>query len=142
MAGRVRFLGWREDVPELLAAAAIHCCPSLPELREGFGLVNIEAKQAGIPSVVFSTGALPELIAHRVDGWVCYEVSAEALAEGIEYFLSDSSRLAELGQAAFRSVERFGWERFAGEWQEVFGIRRSEFTFQRAGRFDALKREL
>ncbi len=120
LAGRVQFLGWREDIPALVSAAAIHCCPSLPELREGFGLVNIEAKQAGIPSVVFPTGALPELIAHQIDGWVCHEVSAEALAEGIEYFLSDSRRREQAAQAAFRSVERFSLKQFTDAWWGIF----------------------
>ncbi len=120
LVGRVNFLGWREDVPNLLARAAIHCCPSLPEQKEGFGLVNVEAKKAGIPSVVFPTGALPELIKHQSDGWVCSEVSAKALAEGIEYFLSNTSRREQAGQAARRSVERFSLERFADQWLAVF----------------------
>ena len=119
LAGRVHFLGWREDVPALLATAAVHCCPSLPEQREGFGIVNLEAKAAGIPSVVFPTGALPELISHRENGWVCAEVSADALAEGIEYFLACPARLTSAGRSARESVERFGKERFADTWWSV-----------------------
>ena len=120
LAGRVRFLGWREDVPELLSRAAIHCCPSRPEIREGFGLVNIEAKAAGLPSVVFPTGALPELIVHAEDGWVCAEASAAALAEGIEYFLADSARRERAGEAAKRSASRFNRDEFANAWWAVF----------------------
>jgi glycosyltransferase involved in cell wall biosynthesis len=121
LAGRVRFLGWREDVPALLAGAAVHCCPSLPAQREGFGLVNIEAKQAGIPSVVFPTGALPELITHRLDGWIGHAATAEALAEGLGYFLFDAGRREEAGRAARVSLERFSQERFAQAWWAVFG---------------------
>jgi glycosyltransferase involved in cell wall biosynthesis len=121
LAGRVRFLGEREDVPALLASAAVHCCPSLPELREGFGLVNVEAKEAGTPSVVCPTGALPELIEHGVDGWVCAEASPAAIAEGIEFLLADAERLARAGRAARRSAGRFGREAFAARWSDVFG---------------------
>jgi glycosyltransferase involved in cell wall biosynthesis len=120
LAERVRFLGGREDIPELLAGASVHCCPSLPEIREGFGLVNIEAKQAGIPSVVLPTGALPELITHTEDGWICSEVSAAALAEGIEYFLADSARLDRASRAAQASAKRFSRELFADAWWKVF----------------------
>lgn len=81
LGGRVAFLGWREEVPELLARAGVHCCPSLPEQREAFGIVNIEAKAAGLPTVVFPSGALPELIAHGKDGWLCTAFTAEALAD-------------------------------------------------------------
>jgi glycosyltransferase involved in cell wall biosynthesis len=120
LSGRVRFLGECEDVPALLAAAAIHCCPSSPEIREGFGLVNVEAKEAGIPSVVCPTGALPELFEHGVDGWICSEASAAALAAGIDYFLEDPARLERAGAAARRSAQRFSHAAFAGAWWTVF----------------------
>ena len=120
LAGHVRFLGQRDDVPALFAAAGVHVCPSLPAMREGFGLVVIEAKQAGCPSVVLTSGALPELIAHGEDGWICAEATAEALAEGLAYFLADPERRDRAGRAAQVSLERFSHERFAAAWQEVF----------------------
>ena len=122
LAGRTKFLGWREDVPALLATAAIHCCPSRPEIREGFGLVSIEAKLAGLPSVVFPSGALPELIRHREDGWICSEVTAEGLAEGIEYFLDDRDRLERAGRTARASAARFSRGRFQDGWLQVFSV--------------------
>jgi glycosyltransferase involved in cell wall biosynthesis len=118
--GRVTFLGYREDVPDLLAGAAIHCCPSLPEQREAFGVVNIEAKVAGVPSVVFPSGALSELIAHGDDGWICSEISAESLAEGIEYFLRSPEKLEHAGYAARMSAENFNHHLFANKWLKVF----------------------
>jgi glycosyltransferase involved in cell wall biosynthesis len=124
LAGRVRFLGYREDVPSLLADAGLHCCPSRPELREGFGVVILEAKEAGIPSVVFRTGALAELIEHRHDGWICPKVSAEALAEGLRYFLRDEERMARAGRAAHASLVRFSREQFADGWWGIFGGQR------------------
>jgi glycosyltransferase involved in cell wall biosynthesis len=120
LAGRVRFLGEREDVPALLARASVHCCPSAPEIREGFGLVNVEAKEAGTPSVVCPTGALPELIEHGVDGWICSEASPAAIAEGIEYLLKDPDRLERAGRAARRSARRFSPDDFAARWRTVF----------------------
>jgi glycosyltransferase involved in cell wall biosynthesis len=123
LAGRVNFLGYREDVHALLAQAGIHCCPSQPEQREGFGVVVLEAKMAGIPSVVTPTGALPELIRHGEDGWICTDSSALALAEGIEKFLLDPAVAREAGEAASASLERFGRERFEDQWWEVFAQR-------------------
>jgi glycosyltransferase involved in cell wall biosynthesis len=123
LAGRVRFLGHREDVPALLRGAALHCCPSLPAHREAFGLVNIEAKEAGLPTVCFRAGALPELVEHRVSGWICADVSATALAEGLEFFLEDPDRIRQAGMAARDSMERFSNARFATAWNEVFSAR-------------------
>jgi glycosyltransferase involved in cell wall biosynthesis len=75
---------------------------------------------AALPSVVFPTGALPELIAHEEDGWVCAEVSASALAEGVEYFLKDPVRMEHASAAAQKSAERFSRQRFAEAWWAVF----------------------
>jgi glycosyltransferase involved in cell wall biosynthesis len=119
LASRVRFLGDRDDVPQLMAASAIHCCPSRVALREGFGIVVIEAKQAGIPSVVMPSGALTELIAHGKDGWVCREETPAALAEGLEYFL-DADRLAPAMKAARASASTFSRDRFERAWGAVF----------------------
>jgi glycosyltransferase involved in cell wall biosynthesis len=117
---RVRFLGYRTDVPDLLARASLLCYPSRPEQREGFGVVVVEAKLAGVPAVVCPTGALPELIEHGEDGWVVSEASAVALAEGLEYFLKDPVRLERARHAARRSAERFSRDRFAEAWWAVF----------------------
>ena len=118
---RARFLGYREDVPALMAAARVHCCPSLPEQREAFGIVVLEAKAAAIPSVVFGTGALPELIRTREDGWVCRECTPAALAEGLRYFLSDPARLLAAGVSAKSSLAPDDGARFAAEWRGLFG---------------------
>ncbi len=118
----VRFLGYREDVPALMAAAAVHCMPSRPEQKEGFAVVVLEAKQAGTPSVVMPTGSLPEMIAHGMDGWICRDVSVEALTDGLAFLLSDQARLAAASEAARQSGATFGPARFADAWADVFGV--------------------
>jgi glycosyltransferase involved in cell wall biosynthesis len=122
LLGRVQFLGSREDVPVLLAAAGVHCCPSRPEQREGFGIVNIEAKQAGAPSIVSNTGALPELITHLEDGWICTELTPASIAEGLQYFLDDLERIKRAGKAARNSAKRFNREKFSEAWEEIFSV--------------------
>jgi glycosyltransferase involved in cell wall biosynthesis len=122
LAGAVRFLGVREDVPALLQSASLHCCPSRPEQKEGFAVVNLEAKRAGLPSVVTPTGSLPEMVTHREDGWVCSDVSVAALVEGLDHFLSDPERLRRAGERARVSDRIFSRERFASAWCEEFGV--------------------
>jgi glycosyltransferase involved in cell wall biosynthesis len=86
LAGRVVFAGHRDDVIARLSIAAVHACPSRPEQREGLAGTVLEAKVAGVPSVVTPTGSLPELVRHGVDGWVAREATAEAIAEGLMVF--------------------------------------------------------
>ena len=126
--GAVSFLGWREDVPALMSRASVHCCPSRLEQREAFGNVVLEAKMSGIPSVVTMSGDLPELVRHRHTGWVCPEVTADALAEGLEYFLSRPDDLSRAGLAALASAGEYSEERFADAWSAVFGLDPKETT--------------
>ena len=120
LAGRVRFLGQREDVPALMAAASVHCMPSRPEQKEGFAVVALEAKRAGLPSVVTQSGALPEMIRHEIDGWICPDVTVPAIAEGLSYFLSDPDRARRAGELARASERVYNRERFSSEWADIF----------------------
>ena len=116
----VTFLGWREDIPELMSQASVHCCPSRPQQREAFGNVVLEAKVSGLPSIVTTSGDLPELVAHGVDGWVCEETTADALAEGLRHFFEAPDELARASRAAHGSAALYNEERFAAAWNAIF----------------------
>src|SRR6185295_11658618 len=60
IAPRVRFLGDRSDVPQLLAAADIYCQPNTGP--EGFGLTFIEAMGAALPIVTTDIGGARETV--------------------------------------------------------------------------------
>lgn len=119
--GAVRFLGYREDVGALMANASVHCLPSRAAFREGMTNVVLEAKAAGLPSVVTRTGSLPEMVEHRVDGWVADDQPA-AIAEGLRYFLESPDRRARAGDAARRSLDRFSRETFDRAWLKEFDL--------------------
>jgi glycosyltransferase involved in cell wall biosynthesis len=121
LTGRVRFLGAREEVPRLLGLAGLHVAPSLPRLREAFGLVVLEAKEAGLPSIVFRSGALPDLVRDGIDGLVCDEPTAESLAQALRHYLDNPDERARHGAAALGSAARFGRRQFARAWVEHFG---------------------
>ena len=122
---RVRFLGYVEDVRGLLARADVHVCPSVWD--EPLGNVVLEAKRAGVPSVVFPSGGLPEMIVEPGrDGVVCEARTAEALAAGIEHYLTlPDDDLAVAGQAARDSLAELGSDEatFRARWLDALGVR-------------------
>jgi len=59
-ADRVRFLGLRDDVPEIMASADVLVHPTR---REGFGLVLAESLAAKLPIVATNVGGIPEVLA-------------------------------------------------------------------------------
>ena len=119
LEGRIQFLGYVDDVPGLLQYADLHACPSV--WVEGSPNVVLEAKREGVPSVVFPVGGLPELVEHKVDGYVCEEPSVAALVAGLEYFVMDAVRCQQAGDMAKQSLEgKYGVARFRCQWAEVF----------------------
>jgi glycosyltransferase involved in cell wall biosynthesis len=57
---RVRFLGQRSDVRQLMAAADVYCQPNTGP--EPFGLAFVEALQAGLPVVTSGFGGAAEIV--------------------------------------------------------------------------------
>ena len=116
---RIQFLGYIENVPELLSAADIHAFPSI--CREGLGNVVLEAKAAGIPTVAFPNGGIPELIRNGEDGLLCEESTMASLVAGLRTYVVDEVGRKRAGMAAKRSLQsRFGHERFRAQWATVF----------------------
>jgi glycosyltransferase involved in cell wall biosynthesis len=116
---RVVFHGWVGNVSRFLATADVHVAPSI--CLEALGNVVMEAKREGTPSVVFPSGGLPETVGHHVDGVVCREVTATALAEGLVWILDRLASHPGMRQMVRQSFEaRFGEARFRNAWAELY----------------------
>jgi len=96
IADRVRFLGQRDDVPSLLAAADVHCQPNAGP--EPFGITFVEALYAGLPVVTTAMGGALEIVDERCG--LLVPPDAGALAAGLERLLLSAEERARLGAAA------------------------------------------
>ncbi len=119
LEGRIVFHGFlRDPLPEL-RQCLFQVVPSI--WQEPLGLVALEAKFHGVPAVVFPSGGLPEMIQHKVDGYVCRESSIEALIEAILWMLSPEANLPLMNQSALADSDaRFGTHRYREKWADVF----------------------
>jgi glycosyltransferase involved in cell wall biosynthesis len=106
---RVRFAGWREDVPEILALADLFV---LPSLGEHFGRVLIEAMAMGKAVVATDAGGVPEVVLNRETGLLVPPAQPEALAAAVLALLRDPARARRLGEAGrLRAEAEFGLAR-------------------------------
>ncbi|MGF1685279.1 glycosyltransferase family 4 protein [Photobacterium japonica] len=103
MSERIHFLGYRKDVPELMAMADIQVQPSIS--GEGLPKTIIEAMAMEKPSVVTTTGGSKELVANNVSGYVVETNSASALADKIALLANDASLRQQMGQAAKQRLQ-------------------------------------
>ena len=91
-----RFPGHRDDVPALLAAAAVFV---LPSVWEGQPLVLQEALRAAVPVVATRVGGTPDLTGEDA-ALLVPPGDARRLAEAVRAVLTDPALAARLRQAA------------------------------------------
>jgi glycosyltransferase involved in cell wall biosynthesis/predicted Ser/Thr protein kinase len=127
LADRVLFLGRREDVPQLLAAADVFV---LPSLYEGSSLAVLEAMAAGTPVVSSAIGGTDELVEDGESGLLVPPGDSEALAAALRKLLGAPGlgrRLA--ARARERVAEDLTRERMAarvtGVYEELLGTSQS-----------------
>ncbi|OEJ65696.1 glycosyltransferase [Magnetovibrio blakemorei] len=100
---RIRMLGWRDDVPELMAACDLFVCPSR---HEPLGNVVIEAWAQDRPVVATDSVGPAALIKDGVDGLLTPVDDAPALAKAINRVLKDDVLAGDLAQAGRQHYER------------------------------------
>lgn len=118
LADVVRFLGHREDVPSLLAAADVFVFPSL---YEGFGGAVIEAMALGLPIVASDLPAIREVVEEGRNALLVPRGDPTPLAQAIEQLLDQAEGREALGRRSRRLFEdRFTLERVAPAMVELY----------------------
>jgi glycosyltransferase involved in cell wall biosynthesis len=108
ISDRVRFIGQRTDVVDLLAACDLFV---LPSLYEGLPLGLLEAMAAGKPVVATAVGGTTEVVVDGVHGCLVAPRNAVALASAINGLLGDPGRAARMAAGGqVRIKERFSVE--------------------------------
>lgn len=102
LADRVRFLGRRDDVPDLLEACDVFV---LPSRQEGLGVAALEAMARGRPVVASAVGGLAEAVVSGETGLLVPPDDAPALAAALARVVGDAGFAARLGAAGARRVE-------------------------------------
>jgi len=94
---RVRFLGVRADVADILRASDVFV---LSSRVEGNPMSVMEAMAAGLPVVSTAVGGVPELVRAGVTGLLVPSEDAGALAQAMQALVDDPVRRQAMGEAA------------------------------------------
>jgi glycosyltransferase involved in cell wall biosynthesis len=81
----------------------------------------LESMACGVPVVTGDVGDRRELLGDGPAGLLVRPGDAAALAAGIQELLTDAEQQRRLGLAARREVERYRWDRLAGEVERFYG---------------------
>ena len=114
----VRFLGFRRDISDVIAAADLVV---LPSVAEAFGLVVAEALCLGTPIVATHVGGIPEIVEDGIDGVLVPPADSKALADAIVRVLGDPERRRLMVSAGRERVrDRFGFEKMMRAYEQIY----------------------
>lgn len=122
LGDRVRFLGWREDIPRILAALSVFV---LPSANEGMGRVIVEAMAAGVPVIATRVGGIPSVLPDGECGLLVEPEDVAGLSGAIGKLLADGALAARMGAAGRRRAPAYGVEamveKLDGLYREILG---------------------
>jgi glycosyltransferase involved in cell wall biosynthesis len=119
LAGRVKFAGYRQDLPALLAAMDIFAFTSVE--KDTSPLALLSAMSAGLPIVAFDIDGARELMASADQFLLVPVKNVDALSVALARVVEDSSLRQALGEAARRqALNEFSLERYRNRIEHVF----------------------
>ena len=119
---RIIQLGFIANMPELMAAADALVIPfRSTDGPSDYPLALLEAMSAGTPVVATRVGAVPELVAHGVNGWLAAPDDPQSLAEGSLQAWQRRADREQMGAVARAAVvERFSLAAVAEQTERLF----------------------
>lgn len=119
LSDSVSFLGrvGEERKAELFARADVFV---LPAVREGWGLVVLEANSCGTPVLGYDVPGLRDSVKGGVNGWLAPDGDLDALSARLVSMLSDREALARLSASSLDYSRKFSWDKTASEFERLF----------------------
>ena len=116
--GRVKFIGFRRDLPEVLKTFDVFV---LPSRNEGSALAAVEAQFAGVPVVVSSVGSLTDIIVEDETGLLVKPGNPGQLAAAIDRILNEPVLASKLKEKAKKRVyEKYSYKTMLAALKELY----------------------
>lgn len=103
LSGKLHFIGWRADIPEIFRDLKIIVIASK---QEAFGLTAIEGMATGIPIVATRCGGPEEVIEHGSNGYLVALGDPLEMAQRILELLASAELRQRMGRAGREQVEQ------------------------------------
>jgi glycosyltransferase involved in cell wall biosynthesis len=114
----VTFLGRQKEIPKLLKSSNIFL---LPSIREGFGLVNLEAMITPLPIIATKAGGIPEVVVNKETGILVEIEDSKALTDALLRLIASSELREKYAKAGHKRIlEKFDAKKMADEYGKVY----------------------
>jgi len=117
VADRIRFVGIKTDIVPWLAVMDVLVCPSI---QEAFGIAALEAQAAGVPVVATSVDGFLEALHDGEDALMVESGNAAGMAGAVQSLLASNDLASKLADGGRRNVGRFGIDKTAQQYAEIY----------------------
>ena len=114
---RVHFLGYRNDVAELLHTSDVFVFPSY---REGLPVALMEAMAAGVPAVASRIRGNVDLIQNGINGFLCDPSDEKSFADHISMLLSNDVLANSFSERSKEKIKKYDIENVLRAAQEIY----------------------
>lgn len=115
----VTFVGFlsKEDLPNLYTLANCFVIASTAELQS---IVTMEAMASGLPIVAANSLALPELVAHRKNGYLFEPNDVKGIAKYIIHIISDKSLQRKMSRKSLELIKKHDIKNTINEFELLY----------------------
>ncbi len=115
---KIKFLGFREDIPEILLAMDGYICASH---TEGLSNAILEAMASGLPIVATDVGGNSEIIKNEKNGLLVKSKDQNDITRTMIKIMEDSNLSQKISEDALRTVnEKYGTEKMVKSYIDVY----------------------
>jgi glycosyltransferase involved in cell wall biosynthesis len=117
MDGRVRFTGWRDDIPALLACLDAYVCSST---SEGMSNAVLEAMAAGLSIIATDVGDNALLVRDGVEGLIVPRASHTAVIDALTTLVSTPATCRAFATAAKARAREYDLDRTVRRYEAYY----------------------
>jgi glycosyltransferase involved in cell wall biosynthesis len=113
----ITFLGYRQDIPELLSQSDILI---LTSQNEGFGRVLVEAMASGLAIIATRVGGVPDIIKNGINGFLIEPSNQNQLAVSILVLIKNSKMRQKMGTVNRKNAEFYSLNNYINRVMEIY----------------------
>lgn len=118
VAHRVKFLGFRRDVADVMNALDVM---ALASHREPFGIVYVEAMLLGKPCIACDAGGAPDVVQNGETGLLVPPRNPQKIAEAMIHLAQNRDKAKEMGaEGREYALEHFGWQKTVEKLEQIY----------------------
>lgn len=116
--GKIIFMGYRKDIPEIINIADVVV---LPSLSEGLPLTVLEAQACGKPVIATRVGCVPDAVINNKTGILVEPKSIDSLSSALLRILEDDLLRKKLSINALKYVLRkYNWDNIILKYENLY----------------------